>query len=230
MIVQILGTRGEIEAHTPKHFKHSGILIDNKILIDIGEAEYLKYDPQFILISHFHPDHAFFAKDSKKVKINVPIFAPEATKRISGITITSSPFKKDNYLITPIPTVHSLKVKSQGYIIEKSEKRIFYSSDLITIKEKYHNQLRKLDLVITEGSFIRKGGIVQQYLESGKFYGHAGIPDLVFLFRPFTHRIIFTHFGTWFMKNIPAAKKKIKLLEEKGLSLEIAEDGKKYKV
>jgi len=230
MIIQIFGTRGEIKAHAHKHLKHSGILIDNKILIDVGEPEYLKYKPEFILITHFHPDHAFFIREKNKINITLPVFAPEATNKISGVTIISSTVKMDSYLITPVPTIHSMKVKSQGYIIEKNKRRIFYSGDLVTIEKKYYRELGKLDLVITEGSFIRRGGVVRQHVETKKLFGHAGIPDLISLFEKFTHRIIFTHFGTWFMKDVVAAKEKIKPLEKKQLTLEIAEDGKKYNV
>src|SRR6266536_1855115 len=102
MIVQILGTRGEIEAQAPKHSRHTGILVDNKILIDVGEPEYLKYNPKFILITHFHPDHAFFIREKNKINITVPVFAPEATNKISGVTIISSTVKMDSYLITPV--------------------------------------------------------------------------------------------------------------------------------
>lgn len=230
MTIQILGTRGEIEASAPKHIKQSGVLIDNKFLIDLGEREYVKFNPEFILITHFHPDHAFFARNGEKIKINVPVFAPEALTGVSGITSTSLPFKKTNYLITPIPTVHSIKVKSQGYIIEKNRKRIFYSGDLITVRKKFHSRLGRLDLIVTEGSFIRRGGIVRRHTESKQLYGHAGIPDLISLFQRFTNRIIFMHFGTWFMKDIHAGIAKIKSFEKQGLNLEIAEDGKKYKV
>src|SRR5437773_4240772 len=204
MIIQILGTRGEIEANTPKHYNHSGILIDNKILIDVGEPEYLKYNPEFILITHFHPDHAFFVRSTGKIKINAPVFAPEETKKIPGTIIIYSAVKKNNYHITPIPTVHSLKVKSQGSVIEKNNKRIFYSGDLLGIEKKYQQLLGKLDLIITEGSFIKKGGVIRRHMKTAKLFGHAGIPDLILLFKKFTQRIIFTHFGTWFMKNVSA--------------------------
>ena len=35
------------------------------------------------------------------------------------------------YTVTPIPTVHSQRVKSVGYLVEKNRQRMFYSSDLV---------------------------------------------------------------------------------------------------
>src|SRR5258705_13826702 len=37
MRVRILGTHGNIEASAPSHVKHSGILIDARLLLGIGE-------------------------------------------------------------------------------------------------------------------------------------------------------------------------------------------------
>ena len=58
MKIKILGTRANIKAGTPGHTKHSGVLVDNKLLFDVGEKEFLKYNPSYIFFTHFHPDHA----------------------------------------------------------------------------------------------------------------------------------------------------------------------------
>jgi glyoxylase-like metal-dependent hydrolase (beta-lactamase superfamily II) len=62
MNIKILGTRGEIKVSAPYHSRHSGVLIDNTLLLDCGEPEFLDYKPQAILITHLHPDHAFFVR------------------------------------------------------------------------------------------------------------------------------------------------------------------------
>ena len=50
MKIKVLGTRGEIKASAPRYFYHSGILVDNKILFDIGEEKFLDYKPKWIFI------------------------------------------------------------------------------------------------------------------------------------------------------------------------------------
>jgi glyoxylase-like metal-dependent hydrolase (beta-lactamase superfamily II) len=87
MTIQILGTRGEIELSAPNHLKHSGMLIDDKILIDVGEKKYLKLNPDVIFITHLHPDHAFFLKRNKQARISVPVFAPEKITKSSDLKI-----------------------------------------------------------------------------------------------------------------------------------------------
>jgi ribonuclease BN (tRNA processing enzyme) len=229
MRVKISGTRGEIKIRRPLHDNHSGILIDKTILCDIGEKKYLRYNPKFILITHLHPDHAFFISEKDTIDIDIPVFAPEKSVKLKNIKVLSKPFIQNDYKITPIPTIHSLKVKSQGYLIEKMNKKIFYTGDIIGIKKRFHHRLQKLDAVITEASFFRKGGIVRMN-NRGRKFGHAGVPDLVDFFKRFTHHIIFTHFGTWFLKDPQAAEKKIKALEKNEIILDIAYDGKVFDI
>lgn len=105
----------------------------------------------------------------------------------------------------PIPTHHSHRVASQAYLIEKEHRRILYTGDIIWINKKYHSKLKHLDLVITEASFIHKGGFVKKHPESGKLFGHSGIPDLLKLFSQFTQWIVLVHFGNWFFENMTAS-------------------------
>jgi hypothetical protein len=95
---------------------------------------------------------------------------------------------------------------------------------MVSIDRRYHRKLRGLDLVITEGSFIRRGGMVRRDAESGAEFGHAGIPDLVDFFQAFAPRIIITHYGSWFYRNIPAAINQIEALGN-GVRVTAAHDG-----
>jgi hypothetical protein len=72
----------------------------------------------------------------------------------------SRPVQRGSYRIVPVPTDHTLKVWSVGYVIEKGRRRDFFSSDLVTIERKYHRRLGRLDLVVTEGSAARDGLVI----------------------------------------------------------------------
>lgn len=224
MKIKILGTRGEIKPSAPGHTNKSGVLIDNKILLDIGEPEYLKYQPDAILITHLHPDHAYFVRH-KDPAPNWTIFAPEGYDN-AKIFITYKPFKINGYNITPIPTVHSIKVKSNAYLIEHAGKKILYTGDMISIDKKYWNLLGNLDLVITEGSSIREPGIIRKHKETGAIFGHAGIPRLIKFFKQFTNTIVLVHFGSWFFKDIEKSKIEIEqLAQQKEIKIIVGFDG-----
>lgn len=223
MKIEILGTRGEIESTTPYHSKHSGILIDSEILVDLGEKEYLEYNPKCIFITHLHPDHAIFITEEIG-EINVPVYAPELSDKLQGIRKISESVKINSYKILPIPTIHSKLVKSVGYLIEKDNRKVLYTGDMIWIKKEYHNKIKDLDLVITDGSFIRDKGMIRRDKDTGQIYGHNGIPNLVKLFNRFTKHIVFTHFGEWFYKDVGESRKKIASLEN-DVKLDVAYDG-----
>ncbi|HRN78276.1 MAG TPA: MBL fold metallo-hydrolase [Candidatus Dependentiae bacterium] len=230
MKIIILGTRGEIKASAPYHSKRSGVLIDNKILIDCGDKRFLQYNPTYILITHLHPDHAYFVRKHEVPDTHASIYAPEKYDQ-ADIQVTNKKFKIGTYTITPIPTIHSIYVKSNAYIIEHNGKRILYTGDMIWIEKKYQKKIGKLDLVITEASFMRKGGMVRRQKDTGKIYGHTGVPNLINLFKKHTDTILFMHFGTWFYKDIKKARQEFhKLAQENNIHIIVGYDGLEVKV
>ena len=199
MRITLLGTRGNIESSAPGYSKHSGILVDGLILLDIGEKEHLKHRPKYIFITHLHSDHAAIEADD--VPEGTMIYAPEPSPKLPMIRTVAEAVRVGAYTVTPIPTVHSQRVKSVGYLVEKNRQRMFYSSDLVKIMPRFHCMLKPLAFVITEGSFIRAKGLIREDAATGRPIGHNGIPDLVQFFSRFTNFIIITHYGTWFFKD-----------------------------
>jgi len=220
--IEFLGTKGNIEASAPYYSKHSGVLIDEKILFDLGEKEFLDRKPEAIFVTHLHPDHAFFVTQEIG-SLSIPIFAPEKSTNLPALKIAQN-VTVAAHKVSPIPTEHSQKVKSVAYLVEQSSCRLLYTGDLIWINEDYNELIRDLDLVITDGSFMRRKGMIRRDKVTGNIYGHNGIPDLVNMFREIADRIIFTHFGSWFYRDIQNSKREIEELGN-GVKVESAYDG-----
>lgn len=229
MKIKVLGTRGEIPESRPYHSKYSGILVNDELLLDVGEKAYLKLYPKWIVITHFHPDHAYFVRHGKEdpSAIPIPIYAPEIpSANKSNIHILDKRQKIGPYTITPIPTHHSTHVKSQGYVIKKGSFSFLYTSDLVWIDKQFHELIGKVNLVITEASFIRKGGMVRKDQKSGQIFGHNGVPNLISLLKNFSKNLLFTHFGSWFYQNTQAARQKlITLGKDQDMHIIVGYDG-----
>ena len=213
MKIKVLGTRGEIEEEAPGHRMHSGVLVDETLLLDLGEKEFLDLSPGAILVTHLHPDHAFFVRGGARV--DVPLYAPEPYKSMN-ILVPEEEFRIGEYTIRAIPTHHSKLVRSVAYRVEKDGQKFLYTGDIIWIDKKYHHLLGDLDLVITDGSYYRKGGMIRRDEKTGQIFGHNGIPDLIQLFSEYTRDILLVHFGSWFFSDIEGSEKK---LQELGKSM-----------
>lgn len=223
MDVRILGTRGEIKASARGHRNHSGVLVDGTLLFDVGEKKFLKSRPRAVFITHLHPDHAAFIREPFTIPPRTPVYAPE--RSVYPFIKKVTPMMLGSYRITPIPTDHSKKVKSCAYLIERGRKRLLYTGDLLWMRLQYRSKLGMLDCVITEGSFLKEGGMIRAN-SAGEKWGHAGIPNLIRLFKPHAHTIVLTHFGSWFFKDITRSHAEIALLgKQNGITLVAAHDG-----
>ncbi|MFP3898610.1 MAG: MBL fold metallo-hydrolase [Dehalococcoidia bacterium] len=224
MRIKILGTRGEVEPSIPYHSRHSGVLVDGTLLLDVGEREFLDYEPKGIFVTHLHPDHAFFV--TEPAAIDIPIYAPEEHPNASNIKTIGSGVQIGPYRVVPIPTHHSKKIKSVGYLVDNGRQKLLYTGDMIWINKEHHRLLDGLALVITEASFIRRGGMVRKDRETGQIFGHTGVPNLIDLFKQFTGHILFIHFGNWFYGGAKIARDKLyKLGRSAGASVHVGYDG-----
>lgn len=105
---------------------------------------------------------------------------------------------------------------------------MFFSGDIGAFDDKLLAPFAPLDVIITEASFIKKGGMIRR--KDGRLFGHLGVPDLINLFRQYTKKIVFTHFGSWFVKDVAFGIARIKSLETTELKLLIAEDGMNFNI
>ena len=222
MRVEILGARANIVRSAPRYARHAGVLVDGSILLDLGEPAYLRRRPRQVFITHLHPDHAAFL--TTPIVPQAVLYVPERTRRAPAARVISRPVRVGAHRVIPVPTEHAVNARSLGYIVERGKRRIFYSSDMISIHRRYYARLGRLDLVITDGSFMRRGGLVRRDAVTRRRFGHAGIPDLVEFFSRFTRRIVVMHLGSWFYADIPRAIHRLSSLGD-GVSVTAARDG-----
>lgn len=227
MKIKILGTRGKVEPSAEAHKNYSGVLIDEMILVDVGERKYLEPQPEAVVFTHFHPDHAFFVADKEKFTPEFPHFGPEKNDLVPELRVILKSFEINGYKFRPVPVIHALRLKSLGYLIEKNGKRIFITGDVAWIEKENLEDFPEVDLVITEATFIKKGGRINR--KGNSIFGHTGVPNLIKLLSPVTKKIAFVHYGNWFFEDPEASKKELIDLEE-DIQLIPAHDGMELEV
>ena len=79
MKLRFLGTRGYIQARTPRHCRHAALMVGyygREVMVDCGEdwlGRWEKLKPRAIVITHPHPDHVRGVKEGA----SGPVYATE---------------------------------------------------------------------------------------------------------------------------------------------------------
>jgi phosphoribosyl 1,2-cyclic phosphodiesterase len=183
MRLTFLGTRGYIEARTPRHRWHSALLVEHhgrRMVIDCGEDWTGRIDrvrPEAILVTHAHPDHARGLRNGSPCPVHATpeawramarfaiaprhrrIVEPRRPRRIAGVTFEA------------FDVVHSLRAPAVGYRISAGGVRIFYVPDVLSIPER-SEALRGVRLYVGDGASIVRA-IVRR--RGSRPFGHVSI-------------------------------------------------------
>ena len=189
MKIVFIGTKGEIEENPPGHKRYSSFYIESKgkrLLVEFGkdktEEDLAHIKPDWIVISHAHPDHAF---GLLKVHPDVPVYMSQKSINVlrqkEGFSIenvksfgrnVSGPLKLDKvFKIEVYPVEHSIRAPAVSMKIYCEGKTIFYSGD-IAHDPMIIDHLKDVDLYIGDGSYLEKGNIRKK---DGNLIGHASI-------------------------------------------------------
>lgn len=201
--VRFLGTRGEIEARSHRHRRHSALLIehcDARIMIDCG-ADWLgcldAVAPTAIVLTHAHRDHAGGLAEGAPC----PVYATNETQRLLGRlpirdrrriplarAVTIGGVRFEAYRVQ-----HSIRAPAVGYRVSAKTGAFFYLPDVA----KLHNPaaaLRGVDVYIGDGATLRRSMVRMKH---GTLIGHAAIAtQLEWCAKAQLHQAIFTHCGS----------------------------------
>lgn len=198
-----LGTRGEIEARSRRHRRHSSLLVrynNARVMIDCG-ADWLgrlsAIAPTAIVLTHAHPDHAWGLAEGAPC----PVYATTETLDVlHGFPIRDRrrmPLGKSVIIggvrFKAHPVQHSIRAPAVGYRVSARKAAFFYLPDVAWLPNASH-ALRGIDVYIGDGATIKRSLIWQR---AGKLIGHAPITaQLGWCQRAHVRQAVFTHCGS----------------------------------
>lgn len=234
MKLTFLGTRGFIEASTPRHARHSVLEVacgNNRVLIDWGEDwrdEPFARRPDAIFLTHAHPDHAWGLKGGAPCPVHATAETwgviddyPLADRRLVA---PGEPVEIGGLLLIPFPVQHSFRAPAVGYRIESSGVAVFYAPDLVRIEER-RRALSGVRLFIGDGAAVE---MPKTRIEDGQLCGHAPVStQLDWCRKEGVAKMLVTHCGNEIVTGEESGVLDLiqVLGRERGVEVEVAWDG-----
>lgn len=228
------GTRGEIEARTRQHQRHSSLVVlyhGQRILVDCGkdwEGKWQLLQPDAIVLTHAHPDHAW----GLSAGATCPVYATQDTwNAIGTFPIEQRQLVKARWSMSigditfeAFPVEHSIRCPAVGYRIQAGNDVVFYGPDLVYIHER-HTALTDVSWYIGDGASVTKPMVRKR---GDALIGHAPIQQQLGWCRDeHVPRAVFTHCGSEIVGGDQAElRNRIRQLGvERGVTAELAFDG-----
>lgn len=198
-----LGTRGEIEARSRLHRRHSTALVrcgDARVMIDCGKDWLGRLGavvPSAIVLTHGHADHAWGLAEGAPC----PVYATKATwaliKHFPINDWREMPLQKPVMIggvrFRAWPVQHSIRAPAVGYRITAGRSAVFYVPDIAGLPHA-DKALRGIDVYIGDGATIKRSMVRRR---GSVKIGHASIAEqLGWCKKAGVGQAIFTHCGS----------------------------------
>ena len=233
MKLRFLGTRGEIEARSQRHRRHSVLHVSHggrALLVDCGRdwlGQLPRVEAEALLLTHAHPDHAGGLRGG----CPWPVYATEeawaALRRYPldpRLLVTPGEgVRAAGMRVDAVPVEHSLRAPAVAYRIAAGRTTIIYAPDVAALPAR-GEALSGIDLYVGDGAAVIRSILRRR---DGHPIGHASIKaQLDWCADCGVPQAVFTHCGSEILRDeADAATRVERLARERAMRAEIAYDG-----
>lgn len=228
------GTRGYIEAETPRHRRHTCLVVSyrgRRVLVDCGQdwlGHIEELAPQAIILTHAHPDHSEGLREGAPCEVFATQEAWEGIEaypvRRGGVVEPRKTVELRGIAFEAFPVEHSIRCPAVGYRITAGRVTIFYAPDLVYIHD-HEEALRSVQLYVGDGATIKRSLVRKR---GDRLIGHAPVStQLTWCKKHGVPRAIITHCGSEIVtgEESEVTGRVAELGRERGVDVEIAYDG-----
>ena len=234
MKLEFLGTRGYIDVRNERHHRHSALMVTyygQSVMIDCGEdwlGELDALNPQAIVVTHAHPDHAWGLKTGAPC----PVYATAVSwEKMDDYEIAErmtmperEPQEIAGIMFEAFPVDHSTRAPAVGYRVTAGKVTIFYVPDVVWVHDR-EAALAGVQVYVGDGATITRS-MVRKIDDA--LIGHTPLrTQLTWCQKEGVPRAIFTHVGSEIVKGDEhTLENQVQnLAEERGVEAQIAHDG-----
>lgn len=238
LYVNFLGTRGYIEESSPRHRMHSALLLSlggKRLLLDAGETwkgHLHRLRPDWIAITHAHPDHAFGLAEGTDVPVYVSAESRDLLKHFPVrryiVFDAGDQFRLGNFRIEPYDVIHSIRAPAVGFRIRAAGVTVVYNPDIISIVEEAR-VLPGVDVYIGDGASLTRPMVRRR---GDALFGHTTVrAQLNWCKKHKIPRAFIVHCGKQLVEMDPAElERRVADLGGESVRTSVAWDGKRVRL
>lgn len=176
-----LGTRGYVEESSPLHRMHSALMLiagGKRLLLDAGQTWKGKLHslaPDWIAITHAHPDHSFALEEGT----DVPVYVSQESRDLLAhypvrrfrVFDAGDELRLGSFRVRPYDVVHSIRAPAVGFRVRADGVTLVYNPDIISIVEE-ERVLSRVDVYIGDGASLTRP-LVRRHGDA--LFGHTTV-------------------------------------------------------
>lgn len=234
MKLTFLGTRGNTDARSARHHRHSALLVEYygaAVMVDAGEdwrGRLQAIAPDAIVLTHAHPDHAWGLKDGAPCPVWATKVTWEDLKTYPLDTCRTiaprTPVEVEGITFEAFPVEHSTRCPAVAYRTTAGRVTITYAPDVVYIHDRAA-ALQEADRYIGDGATITRSMVRKQ---NDNLIGHTPVrTQLTWCQKEGVREALFTHCGSEIVKGDETNMQEQidQMAAERGVDAQIAHDG-----